>query len=70
MGKARTLLEVLGGGMHELHRDELETTLLEPLDDDANESALDTVGLYARADAQSVRVSGRSTRRGRTLTIM
>ena len=38
-------LKVLWGSMDELHSDELEATLLKPLDDVANKSALDTVGL-------------------------
>ena len=45
MSRALTLLKVLGGGVDELHGDELEATLLKPADDVADESALDTVGL-------------------------
>ena len=40
-----TLLKVLGGGVDELHGDQLESTLLKPGDDVADESALNTVGL-------------------------
>ena len=47
MGIARTLLEVLGGSVDELEGNELEATLLKPLDDLANESTLDTVRLEA-----------------------
>ena len=45
MSRALTLLKVLGGGVDELHGDELEAALLKPADDVADESALDTVGL-------------------------
>ena len=41
----RTLLEVLGRGVDELERDELEAALLEAVDDVADEPALDAVGL-------------------------
>ena len=44
----RTLLEVLGGGVNELERDELETALLETADDVADEAALDAVRLQGR----------------------
>ena len=56
---ARTLLEVLGGSMHELQSNELEAALIEPADDVAAESALDTVGLKMtkRENAKSM-VSG------------
>ena len=43
----RTLLEVLGSSVDELEGGQLEPALLEAADDAADESALDTVGLYA-----------------------
>ena len=43
-----TLLEVLGGGVNELERDELEAALLEAADDVADEAALDAVRLQGR----------------------
>ena len=39
------LLQVVFAGVHELHGHELEAAVLEALDDLADESALDTVGL-------------------------
>ena len=40
------LFDVFFGGLHKLHGNEFEATLLEPLDDVPNESALDTIGLH------------------------
>lgn len=45
----RTLLEVLDGGMDHLHGDEFEAALLEALNDDTDETALDAVGLDSNA---------------------
>ena len=42
-----TLLKVLRGSVDELEGGQLEPALLEAADDAADESALDTVGLYA-----------------------
>lgn len=39
---------MLLSSLNELKGDELETTLLEPLDDLSNESTLDTIGLEAK----------------------
>merc|ERR1719376_90808 len=39
------LLQVLHGGLHHLHRDQLETLLLKARDDLANQATLDPVGL-------------------------
>merc|ERR1740122_527434 len=39
------LLQVLHGGLHHLHRDQLETLLLKARDDLANQATLDAVGL-------------------------
>ncbi len=55
MSGTRTELEVLGGGVHELQGNELETTLLEPADDGADESALDAVRLHAHTQRQGQR---------------
>ena len=41
--------------LHELHSDELEAALFESLDDVANESALDSVGLHHDESAVRVR---------------
>ena len=49
----RTLLEVLGGGVNELERDELEAALLEAADDVADEATLDAVGLQGRDASKS-----------------
>ena len=49
----RTLLEVLGGGVNELERDELEAALLEAADDVADEATLDAVGLEGRDASKS-----------------
>ena len=48
----RTLLEVLGGGVNELERNELEAALLEAGDDGADEAALDAVGLIGGKGAK------------------
>ena len=39
------VLQQLGGGLHELHGHELESFVLESLDDLAADPAVDTVGL-------------------------
>merc|ERR1719504_57012 len=39
------LLQVLHGGLHHLHRDQLETLLLKARDDLANQATLDAIGL-------------------------
>jgi len=49
------LLDMLPGSLHELHGDELETSLFESLDDVADESALDAVRLDHDESAVGVR---------------
>jgi len=49
------LLYVLFRSLHELHSDELEAALFESLDDVADESALDSVGLHHDESAVRVR---------------
>jgi len=49
------LADVLFGSLHELHGDELEPSLFESLDDVANESTLDAVGLHHDESAVGVR---------------
>jgi len=50
------LLEMLFGSLHKLHGDEFESSLLESLDDVADESALNSIGLHH--DESAFRVSG------------
>ena len=51
------VLQQLGGGLHELHGDELESLILEPLDDLADNAAVDAVRLDHDEGAFSVLVS-------------
>jgi hypothetical protein len=45
-GRRRTLVEVLGGGVHHLKRNKFEATGLEAGDDVTNKAALDTIRLF------------------------
>jgi len=49
------LLDVLFGSLHEFHGDELEASLFESLDNIADESALNAVGLHHDESAVGIR---------------